>query len=125
MDYEIEKLLREGRSIAEVCAELQVSDFTVRDIAIRKFNRWRVSNDGMGRPELRKYIVCIKHVDASWPEKNEKLARAKRDYDDGKVEMCQGRDRNNIIQYAIPRHHQRRLVSHRYFGWDPRELMSA
>lgn len=59
---------------------------------------------GLGRPELRPYIISRRLVTTYWPaadrvifEKHHQL------YDLGFVEMCQGRDGDWIIQYSIPR----------------------
>lgn len=57
----------------------------------------------LGRPELQKYIVAVRHVcDPDWPDTPE-LRKAKADYDAGLVEMAQGRDGDWFIQYSIPR----------------------
>lgn len=56
----------------------------------------------IGREELRKYIVAVKRFD--WPVEYDKaLSIARRLYEAGTHEMCQGRDGPMIIQYLIPR----------------------
>lgn len=56
-----------------------------------------------GRPELVPHIVSTRYVGDPWPSKDsEALARARRNHDEGRVTMCQGRVGNRIIQYAIP-----------------------
>lgn len=59
--------------------------------------------DGRGRPELQPYIVATKKVSESWDNALPSLKAARREYDEGKVELCQGRDGENIILYSIPR----------------------
>ena len=64
----------------------------------------RLSEDGWGRQELRDYIVSRKKVDGSWPDSDNKIiVEARQKYDDGLIELCQGRDGDFTILYAIPR----------------------
>lgn len=115
-DAQIEQLLREGRSFDFICKTLNVPEMLVRDIAIVRLGRWVISADRRGRPELRKYIVTIRHVNGIWSDFGV-IERARKDYDDGKVELCQARDGNNIILYAIPRG-TRIKRPFRYFEWN-------
>ena len=64
-----------------------------------------VSEDGLGRQELRQYLVSRKSVrDPKWPDEDaEKIELARDLYDDGIVEVCQGRDGNWMLLYSIPR----------------------
>lgn len=58
---------------------------------------------GWGRPELYPWIVSRKKASDDWPRMDhEVLKEARRQHDQGRVTMCQGRDGNWIIQYAIP-----------------------
>jgi len=59
----------------------------------------------LGRPELRKYILSVRHSDnPQWPVADkDKLASARLKHDAGTHEMCQGRDGKWIIQYLILR----------------------
>ena len=57
---------------------------------------------GLGRPELQQYIVGRTIAGEPWPVSTY-IEKARSDYDAGLVEMCQGRDGNWIILYAIPR----------------------
>ena len=104
-EAEAEALLRKNYSIEEVCERLRMSEFDVRAIAINKLRRWVQSEDRRGREDLRKYIVAIRHVEGAWPE-SDALRRARKDYDEGRVELAQGRDGLNIILYALPRRTQ-------------------
>lgn len=70
-----------------------------------------------GRVELRKYMISRKVPDGVWPQ-NETIDRARRDYDAGRIELCQGRSQEYIFLYAIPR----KIVvtrRHPYFGEAP------
>lgn len=61
-------------------------------------------NGGFGRPELQQFIVSRTRAGASWPTSDsEAIEKARESYDKGFVEVCQGRDGNWIILYAIPR----------------------
>lgn len=75
-----------------------------------------LSEDGLGRQELRQFIVDVKHVNSSWPRISQAVYDA---YDDGTVDVCQGRDGDTIILYAIPRQRvdrERRPYFSRQFG---------
>lgn len=76
-----------------------------RPYAPRLSNRRQVPPD-LGRPELRKFMVAHRHVDAPvWPMDFEaKILDARRKYEEGTHEMCQGRDvRGYFVLYLIPR----------------------
>lgn len=59
----------------------------------------------VGRPELRQYMISIRHMyETGWPRADKAvIERARRAYDAGYVEMCQARDGNWIILYSIRR----------------------
>jgi len=59
---------------------------------------------GWGRPSLQRHIISRRRATAPhWPvEDAQTLIDAKRDHDRGRVTMCQGRDGEWIIQYAVP-----------------------
>ena len=59
--------------------------------------------EGMGRPALRKYIVARKKSTAEWDNLDPKVAKARKDYEAGAIEMATGRDGSWLILYAIPR----------------------
>lgn len=62
------------------------------------------SNDGWGRPELRDFVVCRKLAGTDWTTEDQALMAPLRDqYDDGLIELAQGRDGDFIIQYAFRR----------------------
>lgn len=59
---------------------------------------------GWGRVTLQPYIISRRHLGHHhWPADDlTVLQDHRRLHDQGKVTMCQGRDGNWIIQYAIP-----------------------
>lgn len=58
---------------------------------------------GWGRPELQPWIISRKTVWANWPAADTAcLQEHRRLHDQGRVTMCQGRDGDYTIQYAIP-----------------------
>lgn len=62
------------------------------------------SEDGWGRKELRDFIVARKLAYQEWPEEYSKMFEKLREqYDEGDIEMAQGRDGNFVIQYVFPR----------------------
>lgn len=63
-----------------------------------------VNTPDLGRQELRKYIVAYRIADRGWTSfQQEILEDARRKFDAGTHEMCQGRDGRYILQYLIPR----------------------
>ena len=63
-----------------------------------------ISEDGLGRIELREFILCTRDVKSWWKEKDQKVIEdARRSYDAGLIEMCQGRDGDTMILYVIKR----------------------
>lgn len=73
---------------------MSVSD--VRHVDLKHIKRWAKSPDGLGRLELRQYIIAVKHVDAEWPD----VEKYRDLYDEGKIEMFMARDGYNCILYA-------------------------
>ena len=64
----------------------------------------KVSDDGWGRKELRPHLVSRKAAGDAWPEEDEaKIEAARESYDAGNCEICQGRDGDFILLYAIRR----------------------
>lgn len=64
----------------------------------------RHSDDGWGRIELRRYIIARQLAGEAWSDADEdKIAEARKQYDDGLVEICRGRDGDFILLYAITR----------------------
>lgn len=62
------------------------------------------STDGWGRFELRDFIVTRKNAGSEWSlEDRPKIEAIREAYDQGFIEMAQGRDGNFVIQYAFPR----------------------
>lgn len=58
---------------------------------------------GWGRIPLQRYIVSRRHVSSYWPREDlDILNEMKHLHDRGRVTMCQGRDGDFFIQYAIP-----------------------
>lgn len=62
------------------------------------------SEDGWGREDIRDFIVTRKIAGNDWSQEDRKLMEDQRAlYDEGVVELTQGRDGDFIIQYSIPR----------------------
>lgn len=85
-----------------IARKFGVGALRVRTIDVLHNKRFVVSEDGKGRPELRKHTICVKHVDAPWPD-SEAIAKARSNYNLGLIEMCTARDGLHNILYAIPR----------------------
>lgn len=87
-----------------VAKELQVDVKTVRHIL--KTRGYYEQSDGRGPATLKPYIVAVRTIEDQWDNTQPEIKKARKDYDDGKVELCQGRDGDNIILYAIPKRRQ-------------------
>lgn len=58
----------------------------------------------LARPGLEGFVVAVKRAGAAWPEKYKgAIEKARRKYDAGTHEMCQGRKDGWVILYLIPR----------------------
>lgn len=61
---------------------------------------------GWGRLELQPYIISRRHVSHPWPKDQRfEIEHYRRLHDQGRVNMCQGRDGSYFILYAIPNAH--------------------
>lgn len=71
---------------------------------------------GWGKPSLHRYIISRRKANApGWPaEDAQTIIENKRLHDQGRVIMCQGRDGEFIIQYAIPTRRPLRTSSYFY-----------
>lgn len=58
---------------------------------------------GKGRPELQQYTVGRKKAWEEWDNKEPLIDQARKDYENGVVEIVTGRDGEFLILYAIPR----------------------
>ncbi len=64
----------------------------------------KVSDDGWGRKSLRPHLVSRKAAGDAWPDADkDKIEAARESYDMGHCEICQGRDGDFILLYAITR----------------------
>ena len=78
------------------------------------------SEDGWGRADMRDFIIARKTAGEDWSQAAVDLIAPQRElYDEGKIELVQGRDGDFVIQYAIPRKKvARRLTRYFEFGED-------
>ena len=66
--------------------------------------QYRQRPENLGRPEMRKYLVSARPATGEWPIADRDIINQSRElYKLGTHEMCQGRDRDWIILYLIPR----------------------
>lgn len=73
---------------------------------------------GWGRPSLQRHIISRRRAFApEWPvEDADVIIEHKRMHDQGRVIMCQGRDGEFILQYAIPTRRPLRTQPYFYGG---------
>ena len=70
---------------------------------------------GWGKVSLYPHIISRRHVGANWPASDQLVLRHHQKlHDQGRVNMCQGRDGMYIIQYAIP--NEKIVKRTAYFG---------
>ena len=100
------------RQIADICG-LPLS--TVMSVMSR------VVKTDLGRPELQQHIVSFTRAGTAWPEEDEvAINLARMQYDAGLVELCQGREGQFIILYAIP--NKQPAAERHYFSKPPQAL---
>lgn len=89
----------------QAAKKLSISVDTISWVDMVENKRFNYTEAGRGRPELWKYIVAIRSVfeTLGWRNNDKAIIKAREDYDAGKVELCTGRDGENLILYAIPR----------------------
>lgn len=75
----------------------------IRFVDMKYHKKFGYTAKGKGRKNLQKHIVAIRDSYGEWDQKDRKIIQAIDDYENGLVELCQGRDGLNIIMYAIPR----------------------
>lgn len=69
----------------------------------------------LAREPLRQFVIAVKPAGGAWPEKyKDVIAEARRKFDAGTHEMCQGKRGGWTIQYLIPR--WVRVPRRRYFS---------
>lgn len=102
----VETLIKHGGGGYEATArELHLSTRIVQWVDIVANRKFGYTDAGRGRPELQEFIIGIRDLAecGGWDNSETKIKNARQDYDDGKIEMCTGRDGMNCILYAIPR----------------------
>lgn len=58
---------------------------------------------GWGKTSLQQHIISRRKLSDKWPRADSaRLGHFRKLHDQGKVTMCQGRDGEYMIQYAIP-----------------------
>ena len=104
------ELLRNGGKIGKAAADLELPYTEVLDYVSGSLRIASVTS----RPELQKYIIASKDVNALWP-KNSAIEQAHYDYDKGYIELCQWREGNTLHLLAIRRKQQDR-TRRKYFS---------
>lgn len=84
---------------------LGISARIVYHVDVTENKRYNFTAEGRGKLALQKYIVAIRDLTNGgiWDNSDPLILKARKDYDDGKVEMMTGRDGMNLILYAVPR----------------------
>ena len=99
----LQRLAENNGNFNLTAGEMKVSANHVRELHLINTKRFNATPEGLGPKKLQKYIVATKKVYEDWDNEAPKLSKARQDYDDGKIEMCTGRDGLNLIIYAFPK----------------------
>jgi hypothetical protein len=95
----IEEKLNRTRNPQAIARMLDVKISEVRAV----MKTVEINLPGWGRLSMQRNIVSRRSVDQPWPVVDAKvLAEHRVLHDQGRVTMCQGRDGEYILQYAIP-----------------------
>ena len=106
----------EGGDLARMAVRLSVAMPVLAAPNPTPVARRRAPPAEIGQPNLRKYTVSTRNCQTPlWPSQDyEKIATARRKYEAGTHEMCQGRDGEWFILYLIPRN--KRVAPRRFFS---------
>lgn len=110
----VEKLRENRYNIEKTANQMMCSQKLVEWVDVVENKRYNYTPEGRGRKDLQQYIIDIIQVGKSWDNSKKKINQARKDYNDGKIEMCTARDGMNLILYAIPRN-QRIINRKDYF----------
>lgn len=114
MKQTLEELLAKTRNPYEI---VRLGDYKLSEV--RAAMKAKPSElPGWGKPSLQPHIISRRRSFApSWPnEDTAVILEHKRLHDQGRVTMCQGRDGDWIIQYAIPMKQPLRRSAYFYGG---------
>ena len=101
---ELQSFLMRQKPYLWIAKRLKISAVAVRNFDIIRNQKHHVSEDGYGKLSLRPFIISRRYVDANWPALDDAvIAKAREDYDAGKIELVTGRDGFYQILYRIPR----------------------
>lgn len=98
---EVQDMLRKNRNPYEIAQQLNLKVREVRQVMLQHELE---DLPGWGRLGLQIHIISRRRASApEWPSGDiPRLLEHRRQHDQGRVNMCQGRDGDWIIQYAIP-----------------------
>lgn len=101
---QILRLLEETNgNYKRVGSKLKLEERYVRKVDMifnRKFNH---TPEGNGKESMKKFCIGKKKVTEPWDNTSAAIAKARKDYDDGLVELLTGRDGEYQLLYVIPR----------------------
>lgn len=89
----------------EVAKELRIPMRLVECVDVIWNKKFNYTPEGMGRPELQKYIVGVRDLSLfeGWDNTSLEIKIARQQYANGTVELCTARDGMKAILYSIPR----------------------
>lgn len=119
----LELLVRYKGDHERVGQKVGAAKRSVMAVDMRRNGTFNYTPEGRGPKLMQKYIVATRDCNKSSWEKTDAIAEARRRYDEGEVELAQGRDGFNFILYAIPRR-QVDITRKPYFSKPTLELVA-
>lgn len=101
---QILKRLEENKGNYTLTAtEMKISANAIRKLHLVSTKQFNATPEGRGPKHLQKYLVAVTKVYEGWDNELPEIAKARQSYDEGKIEMCTGRDGLNLLMYAFPK----------------------
>lgn len=99
------ELKKQKGNVSLAAKILGVPKETIMKLQIIDQQMFNYTSVGLGPQHLHKYLVARRSVLATggWDNKQPEIAKARKDYDAGLIEMATGRDGEFLLLYAIPR----------------------
>ena len=94
-----------GGNIVAAAKNLGIHQNLIAKMKIKDERLFNYTESSFGPKHMQKYLVASRSVFMvdGWDNKNKEIAKARRDYDAGLIELATGRDGEHLLLYAIPR----------------------
>lgn len=100
----VHDLRKTGCDVSTVARRFGMNAEYIRQVAIKAgMSPSRAVDYQFGKESLRPFIVAVTPAGTAWDNLDPKIEKARKDYDDGKIEMMTGRDGDTMILYGFPK----------------------